>query len=102
MQKRYGLKDKLPNDFIDEVFEDLDSERIDAWTWHDFRQLGGPAYHALKKRIQRRRIREQHQKFAKTHKGKDVEKKDEPNGIIAGVGAAWADATGKGADPAKV
>ena len=53
VRRRYGLKEPLTKEFVDEVFVELDAEGISAWTWHDFRQLGGPAYKALKRRVQR-------------------------------------------------
>lgn len=98
VRRRYGLKEPLPKEFVDDLFNELDGEALKAWTWHDVRLLGGPKYHDLKKRIQRRRMRVQ-QRPHRANRDKALKKAQET--YLGAADHAWGELIGRGAAVAK-
>mmetsp|Transcript_53148 Transcript_53148/g.99625 ORF Transcript_53148/g.99625 Transcript_53148/m.99625 type:complete len:720 (+) Transcript_53148:60-2219(+) len=92
VRRRYGLTEPLPKDFVDDIFDELDGEGLKGWTWHDVRLLGGPTYHQLKKRIQRRRMRVQQ----RPHRANRDKSKAQQT-YLGAIDHAWGEAIGRGA-----
>lgn len=98
LRRRYGLTEPFSSEFADDIFEELDGEELKGWTWHDVRLLGGPTYHQLKKKIQRKRVRVQQ----RPHRANRDKKKEEAQKTYLGaMDHAWGEAIGRGAAAAK-
>ncbi|CAE7533336.1 Ccdc38 [Symbiodinium natans] len=54
---RYGMDEELPESFKEAVFQDFDKDNAGTWSWHDVRVLSGEGWPAMRRRLQRLRVR---------------------------------------------
>eukprot|EP00434_Breviolum_minutum_P016686 symbB.v1.2.014710.t1/scaffold1080.1/size139481/6 len=89
LRLRYGMDEELPDSFKDAVFKDFDKDHAETWSWHDVRVLSGDGWHAMRRRLQRVRVRGgQRHNRAQRQKEKT---------LAESASSAWAKVSGAGA-----
>ncbi|CAK9045392.1 unnamed protein product [Durusdinium trenchii] len=89
LRLRYGMDEELPDSFKDAVFKEFDKDNAETWSWHDVRVLSGEGWHAMRRRLQRVRVRGgQRHNRAQRQKEKT---------LAESASSAWAKVSGAGA-----
>ncbi|CAJ1452000.1 unnamed protein product [Effrenium voratum] len=89
LRLRYGMEEELPDSFKDAVFEDFDKDHAGTWSWHDVRVLSGDGWQAMRRRLQRVRVRggQRHNRA----------KRQKEQTLTESASSAWAKVSGAGA-----
>ncbi|CAE7878819.1 ANKRD50 [Symbiodinium sp. KB8] len=89
---RYGMEEELPESFKEAVFQDFDEDSAGTWSWHDVRVLSGEGWPAMRRRLQRLRVRggQRHNRAQRQKEQTFTESAASAWSKVSGAGAAVA------------
>ncbi|CAE7559837.1 Ccdc38 [Symbiodinium sp. CCMP2456] len=89
---RYGMEEELPESFKEAVFQDFDKDSAGTWSWHDVRVLSGEGWPAMRRRLQRLRVRggQRHNRAQRQKEQTFTESAASAWSKVSGAGAAVA------------